>query len=137
MCRTRVQPETAPEDAYRPGMFISSYRAVPVALYLGARVASLKVVGQRLDPRRQSLQRLGDRRVGRRRHRIRDAGAGADLLDVVGDQQRREQQLTGFGEAAERRMRVLGAAIDFGRDRAEMLLLAVAAGDIVAPAGDL
>ena len=101
MCRTRAQPGTAPEDAYRPGMFVGSYRAVPVHPYLGACAAPLKGVGERLHPRRQPLQRLGDRRVGRRRDRIGDAGAGADLLDVVGDEQGGEQQLAGFGQAAE------------------------------------
>ena len=60
------------------------------------------------------------------------------LLDVVGDEQGGEQQLADLAQAAERLRRPARAC---GRpsagDRTEMRLLAVAAGDRIAAAGDL
>ena len=112
MRRTRARAGTVPEDAYRlRDVRRSSYRAVPVSpLSRRSTALALKAVGQALDPLGEPLQRLGDRRIGRRRRRIGHAGAGADLLELVGEQQGGEQQLAGLGEAAERRGGVAGRA---------------------------
>lgn len=118
-------------------MFLSAHEAVPVGPYLGVRSVLLKALGQRFHPAGEALQRFGDGRVRRRRDRIGQAGAGADLLQVVGQQQGREEQVPRLGEAPQRGRRLLGVMIDRRGEPLEMLLLAVAAGDIVASAANI
>src|SRR3546814_8199331 len=105
----------------------SSYRAVPVRLYLGVMGRGLKCGGQRLHPLRQPLQRLGDRGIGRGFYR--PAATLASLLQFIGEKERGIEKLTGFAEAAQRAGGVAGLAVDDRGDRAQMRLLAVAAGD--------
>ena len=139
--RTRIRAGTAPEDVIiASGMFAKARTGqYPSAPYLGAsRAHCSRLFGERFDPRGESLQRLRDGRVGRRRQRIGMPAAGAELLEVVGEQQGGEQQLAGLGQAAQRRGGVVGAAVDDRRrPNARCVLLAVAAGDVVAAAGDL
>src|SRR3546814_9647857 len=72
----------------------SSYRAVPVRLYLGVMGRGLKCGGQRLHPLRQPLQRLGDRGIGRGFYR--PAATLASLLQFIGEKERGIEKLTGF-----------------------------------------
>src|SRR3546814_14762815 len=83
--------------------------------------------GRRLPPLRQPRQRLGDRGIGRGFYR--PAATLASLLQFIGEKERGIEKLTGFAEAAQRAGGVAGLAVDDRGDRAQMRLLAVAAGD--------
>ena len=45
------------------GIFVASYRAVPVALYLGVHARSLKGVGQCFEPFGEKLRPLDELRI--------------------------------------------------------------------------
>ena len=60
MCRTRVQPETAPKDLLiASGIFEGSHRAVPVGAYLGVPASTLKVRCARFEPGSDCFQPVG------------------------------------------------------------------------------
>ena len=46
------------------GIFVASYRAVPVALYLGVHSRSLKCVGQCFEPLGEKLRTLHEFGIG-------------------------------------------------------------------------
>src|SRR6187401_644198 len=75
------------------GIFVATYRAVPVALYLGAVAVLLKGVGKRFDAFGQFLGTFYQRRI--------EHGWKIDfppIDDLVSEQQRCKQQLARFGE---------------------------------------
>jgi hypothetical protein len=130
--RTRIRAGTAPEDVIiASGMFAKARTGqYPSRSYLGASAApSLKPVGKHFDPGRQGAP-------ARRRHsrdrRRRGGGRGrrcAALLELVGEQQRGEQQLLALRPSLpSARGCVPRLAVDHRGDRAQMRFLAVAAG---------
>src|SRR3569623_2140993 len=111
----------------------SSYRAVPVSPYLGARAAGLKPRSESFDPLREPLDRRCRRRiVGRRR------GQGLPIPGVVkriAEHQRGVEQLPGLAEAAKGFGGVACLSVDEAGDFLLLRLLPVAAGDRIAPPG--
>src|SRR4051812_31191291 len=92
----------------------------PSGTYLGIGGLGLKPLRESLHPIGEPLERVGDARVGFRL--VSGRVAGAMLLDLVGEEQRREQQLADLAQAAERAGRLLRLAVDDPRDGAEMFL---------------
>ena len=81
------------------GIFVATYRAVPVAAYLGVRARLLKGVGQRFEPFGETARPFDQfRRPG-------PSGISNSLPvdDLVGQQQRGEQQLARFATACRAR----------------------------------
>ena len=118
-------------------MFVTARtRQYPSALS-SARGASLKAVGKRFDPRGESLQRLRDGGIGRRRHRIgMPAPARISLMSsamskAANSSWRVSVRLPSAAVASWARRSTLAAT------EWRCVLLAVTAGDIVAAAGDL
>src|SRR5512139_1107184 len=105
----------------------SSYRAVPVEKDLSIADALLKSLCERLHPLGEPFERFGDRRVGLGIELECGVTAGPHLLELVGEQQRGEQQLARLPEAAEGAFGFARLAMDDRADRAEMVFLAVAA----------
>ena len=69
------------------GIFVASYRVVPVGSYLGADTAFLKGHGERLDPLRKRFDSRGQRRID-----VGHRGLHPGLFEqLVGQQQRCEQ----------------------------------------------
>src|SRR5512139_708747 len=110
----------------------SSYRAVPVEKDLSIADALLKSLCERLHPLGEPFERFGDRRVGLGIELECGVTAGPHLLELVG-----EQQLARLPEAAEGAFGFARLAMDDRADRAEMVFLAVAAGDRIFAPGDL
>src|SRR5688500_9349904 len=75
--------------------FEATYRAVPVSLYLGVLAFALKGVGEGFEAPSERLGAL-------REARVENGGFGGALIDqLVGQQQRSEQQLARFRHGAE------------------------------------
>src|SRR5205085_930150 len=87
-------------DLIASGIFVASYRAVPVEPYLSVRALALKGLGERFEASRERFGARGERWV-----RFRGRGGfsrfGAFFNDLVGEQQCGEQELPGFGQGAE------------------------------------
>src|SRR5436190_11994001 len=113
------------------GIFVATYRAVPVGTYLGADARFLKGIGERFEPFGEPLRPF-DQFVVRALGNLKLA----TVDDLVGKQQRGEQQLARFAQCAEARQRLATLGVDQGAGRAQRLFLAVAAGDLVGAAGD-
>src|SRR6185295_9537473 len=120
------------------GIFVASYRAVPVDPYLGDGRVILKLLGERLEAPGERFGALHQRRVragrlgGRRRHDVRAA-----FHQLVGQEQRGEQELARFAKRAEPGQRFAALAVDEPRRGPQGLLLALAAGDLVGAPGDI
>jgi hypothetical protein len=62
------------------GIFVASYRAVPVARYLRVRTLALKGLGKRFEPRSERFGATDELGVGRRRDLRGGFGAFVDQL---------------------------------------------------------
>ena len=134
MCQTRVQPETAPKDLLiASGIFEGSHRAVPVSPYLGASASTLKVRCASFETGSDCFQPIGviigsgGRNSGSSRRTA--------FVQLIGQQQRGEQQLAGFalpGHVAHRAQ--LG--IDQSAQASDMGFLALGAGHGIIAATD-
>lgn len=104
----------------------------PSALYLGARGPVLKVLGQGFNAGGELLDRVreGGAGLGRQRHLF----AGAEIVELVGEQKGGEQQLPRFVHPADGGAGLAGFLVDDPRQAPKLILLAVAAGDVIAAA---
>src|SRR4029453_5354929 len=113
------------------GIFVATYRAVPVAPYLGVRARSLKGVGQRFEPFGQTVRPIDQ-------FLVRALG-NLEFLpvdDLVSEQQGGEQQLSPFAKRAEAGQCFTAFLVDQRTGSAQRLFLAVAAGDLIGAAGN-
>ena len=115
-------------------MFEARTGQYPSRSDLGVRGLGLKCVGKRFEARGERFGLVGQRRVGRRRAGRRGIGSLVDQL--VGEQQRGEQELARFGQGAEPGQRLAALAVDQPRGGAQILFLALAARDLIGPPGD-
>jgi len=113
------------------GIFVATYRAVPVAFYLGVYTGSLKGLGQRFEPFGQASGPFDERIVRPFWH-----FKLPPIDDLVGEQERGEQELTRFAERAEAGQRFAAFGVDQCAGSTQSLFLAVAASDFVWASGD-
>src|SRR6185295_6363514 len=116
-------------------MFKARTGQYPSSANLGVGSLALKGVGERFEPGSQRLGVARQLRVrSNRRWPLRRFGTLLD--DLVGQQQSGKQELARFGQCAETGERFAALAIDEASGGAQILLLALAASDLVSPAGD-
>lgn len=122
-----------------------AHRAVPVSPYLGCASPALKSLGDLLHPIGEPLDRQRDARVylARCRDRIgqplfrRDDDGVARVFQLVGEQQRGEQQLANLVDAAHAGARLRRFLVDQPTEITKMILLAVTTRDIISATADL
>lgn len=102
----------------------------PSADNLGSRRAALKMLRERLDAGGELLDRAGQRKI-----RIRRKGraqAGAQILHFVSEQQSGKKQLARLVDTADGRAGAQGLFVHEPGEAAELVLLAIAAGHVIA-----
>lgn len=111
------------------GMFLGSYRAVPVAVYLGS-------LGSRLKASRNLLQPVGDPFGSLGNSRIRAARQTAIPFDeLIGKKEAREQELPRLRKHSKPGKGLAAFRIDQCRRSLQVGFLAIAAGDAIGAAG--
>src|SRR5690348_8633232 len=112
-------------------------RQYPSSNDLGIRSRALKLCSEHFEAVRERFGALDQRRIRRRRRRRRRRGIGILVDQLVGEQQRGEQELARFRQRPEAGERLATLAVDEARGGAEILLLALAARHLVGAACDI
>src|SRR4051794_4380340 len=116
-------------------MFKARTGQYPSSANLGACALALKGVGERFEAGGERFDAARKFRIGCR-GRLRLGYLGALLDDLVGQQQRREEELARFGQRAEPGERLAALAVDQTPGGTQILFLALSASDLIGAAGD-